>query len=47
MLLRNDVISFLVHNCSSKCTVEESVGKSESFFLAKTENLFEVIKCFA
>ena len=43
---RNDVVSFLVHDCSCKTMVEGSGWKSEAFSLAKTGNLFEVVKSF-
>ena len=41
---RNDVVSFLVHDCSCKYMVKEGGCKSEAFSLAETENLFEVVK---
>ena len=47
LLSHNNVVSFLVHDCSSKCIVEEGGGKSEDFFLAKNEALFEIVKSFA
>ena len=46
VLLRNEVISSLGHDFSSKCMVEEGGGKSEAFSLGKTENLFEIVKSF-
>ena len=46
-LSRNDVISFLVHDCSSKFMGKEGGSKSEAFSLTKTKNLFEGVKSFA
>ena len=46
VLSRNDVVPFLVHDCSSKSMAKEGGCKSEAFSLAKTENLFEVFKSF-
>ena len=44
MFSRNDLVSFLVHDCSCKSMVKESGCKSEKFSLGKTKNLSKVVK---
>ena len=46
LLSRNNVVYFLVYNCSYKCMVRDGSGKLEESSLAKTENIFRVVKSF-